>query len=115
MIVERTENPDWLSNAYLVAEGPGGSGVLIDGNGVSGPLLDRVAEDDITITHMLVTHGHGDHVVDVESMASRFGAPLLRWPELTDGQVVTSGASRDHGDAHAGSLHRSHRLSGQRH
>ena len=91
LIVERTENPDWLSNAYLVAEGPGGSGVLIDGNGVSGPLLDRVAEDDITITHMLVTHGHGDHVVDVESMASRFGVPLLRWPELTDGQVVTSG------------------------
>ena len=40
---------------------------------------------------MLVTHGHGDHVVDVEAMASRYGVPLLRWPELTDGQVVTSG------------------------
>ena len=94
LIIERTENPDWLSNAYLVAEGPGGHGVLIDGNGVSAPLLERVESDGITITHMLVTHGHGDHVVDVEAMAERFGAPLLRWPELTDGQVVTSGDLR---------------------
>jgi hypothetical protein len=33
MIVERVEHPEWLSNAYLVAEGPGGQGVFIDSNG----------------------------------------------------------------------------------
>ena len=32
MIIERTENPQWLSNAYLVADQPAGAGVLIDGN-----------------------------------------------------------------------------------
>ena len=42
MIVERTEHPSWLSNAYLVADGPGGHGVLIDGNGVVDPLLERI-------------------------------------------------------------------------
>ena len=30
MIVERVEHPEWLSNAYLVADGPGGHGVFID-------------------------------------------------------------------------------------
>ena len=32
VIVERTENPQWLSNAYLVADPEAGTGVLIDGN-----------------------------------------------------------------------------------
>jgi len=41
LIVERTENPMWLSNAYLVADEGGGKGVLIDGNDELGPLLER--------------------------------------------------------------------------
>ena len=63
MIVERSEHPGWLSNAYLLAEEPGGSGVLIDGNGVVEPLLERVERDRIEITHILLTHYHADHVV----------------------------------------------------
>jgi hydroxyacylglutathione hydrolase len=96
MIVERTENPSWLSNAYLVADEPGGHGVLIDGNGVAEPLLERAQRDDVTITHVLVTHSHADHVVDVESLASRFGVPLLAFGELQDGSVVVSGELQIH-------------------
>ena len=46
MIVERTENPQWLSNAYLVADPEAGTGVLIDGNDELGPLLERVERDE---------------------------------------------------------------------
>jgi hydroxyacylglutathione hydrolase len=96
MIIQRTEHPTWTSNAYLVADGPGGHGVLIDGNGVTGPLLETIERDDITITHILNTHGHADHVVDNDMYQHRFGVPLLHWPELADGAVVVSGDLQIH-------------------
>jgi len=77
VIVERTENPIWLSNAYLVADRPGGKGVLIDGNDELAPLLDRAAADGIEITHVLVTHPHGDHVAGLAEARARLGDPPL--------------------------------------
>jgi glyoxylase-like metal-dependent hydrolase (beta-lactamase superfamily II) len=99
MIVERVEHPQWLSNAYLVAEGAGGHGFFIDGNGLSDELERRAADEKITITHVLCTHGHGDHVVGVEELAARHGVPLLAHADtdvradlrLADGDTVWSG------------------------
>ena len=92
MIVERVEHPQWLSNAYLVADAPGGTGVLIDANGLEGQ-LERIAdEQQIEITHVLRTHSHPDHVVGIEELARRRRVPLVGWPELGDGDTVTSGA-----------------------
>jgi glyoxylase-like metal-dependent hydrolase (beta-lactamase superfamily II) len=77
LIVERTENPLWLSNAYLVADEPGGKGVLIDGNDELQPLLERAARDEIEITHILVTHPHLDHVAGLAEAGKRLGNPGL--------------------------------------
>jgi hydroxyacylglutathione hydrolase len=77
MILERAEHPTWTSNAYLVADGDGGHGVLVDSNGVEEPLLALIDERKIAITHVLVTHQHGDHVVNVAGLAKRFGVPIL--------------------------------------
>ena len=77
MIVERTENPTWLSNAYLVADEASGKGVLIDGNDELGPLLGRAERDGIEITHVLVTHPHGDHVAGLAEARERLGNPPL--------------------------------------
>lgn len=77
MIVERTENPTWLSNAYLVADEAGGVGVLIDGNDDLDPLLEMAERDGIEITHVLVTHPHADHVAGLAEARRRIGAPPL--------------------------------------
>jgi hydroxyacylglutathione hydrolase len=104
MILDRVEAPTWLSNAYLIADRPGGSGVIVDGNGVMGPLLERIANEDITITHILVTHHHMDHVVDLAGLKAALGVPVLAHADtakelgdgivdghIADGDVIKSG------------------------
>ena len=82
MIVERTENPHWLSNAYLVADEAGGKGVLIDGNDDVGPLLERAERRGIEITHILVTHPHLDHIAGLAEARERLGGvPMVAHAE----------------------------------
>ena len=88
MIVERTEHPQWLSNAYLFADRPGGSGVLVDCNDVAEPLLERVASDRITITHILLTHQHADHVAGLADVRERVGSPPVLAHELTAEEIL---------------------------
>lgn len=97
----------WLSNAYLVADEARGAGVLIDGNDELGPLLERIQEDGIEITHVLVTHPHGDHVAGLAEARAQLGNPPLVAHEATaaelddeveitleDGQAIDAGGMR---------------------
>jgi glyoxylase-like metal-dependent hydrolase (beta-lactamase superfamily II) len=78
MILERTESPQWTSNAYLLADRDGGTGVLVDGNGELRPLLDTARERDITIAAILITHWHADHVAGVAQARDELGGvPVL--------------------------------------
>ncbi len=77
MIVERTENPTWLSNAYLVADPERDTGVLIDGNDDLEPLLAQAEREGIEISHILVTHPHPDHVAGLAEARARLGNPPL--------------------------------------
>jgi hydroxyacylglutathione hydrolase len=89
MIVERSMHPDWLSNTYLVAAGPGEDGFFVDAGGPVRPLLERAERDGITVTHVLLTHHHHDHVAELAAVTNRFpGAQVLIHPEeraLVDG------------------------------
>jgi glyoxylase-like metal-dependent hydrolase (beta-lactamase superfamily II) len=77
LIVERTENPQWLSNAYLVADRESKTGVLIDGNEDLAPLLEKAEREGIEITHILVTHPHADHVAGLAEAREQLGNPPL--------------------------------------
>jgi glyoxylase-like metal-dependent hydrolase (beta-lactamase superfamily II) len=106
MILQRVEQSEWLSNAYLIVDRPGGSGVLIDSNGVTEPLVERIEREGTEITHILLTHHHWDHVLGVEKLAERFGAPVVAHglcaeqlegkvsETIADGDVLASGELR---------------------
>jgi hydroxyacylglutathione hydrolase len=91
LIVARTENPQWLSNAYLVADEAGGTGVLIDGNDDLEPLLERAERDEIEITHILVTHPHLDHVAGLAEARERVGTPPLVAHKETAAEIGAEG------------------------
>src|SRR5262245_18176932 len=75
----------WLSNTYVVADESGGTAVFVDSGGPIEPLLEFVERERLTVTHILRTHGHTDHVVGEEELRERFGA------EVTTGSVATGG------------------------
>jgi glyoxylase-like metal-dependent hydrolase (beta-lactamase superfamily II) len=74
MIVERSMNDSWLSNTYLVAAGPNADAFLVDAGGPLDRLFAKADEHGLTVTHVLLTHHHGDHVAEL-------GAALERWPQ----------------------------------
>jgi glyoxylase-like metal-dependent hydrolase (beta-lactamase superfamily II) len=82
LILQRAENAQFLSNAYLICDGPGGKGVLVDSNEATDPLLERVEREGIEVTHILLTHHHYDHVVGLQEIRERAGNPPVLAHEL---------------------------------
>jgi glyoxylase-like metal-dependent hydrolase (beta-lactamase superfamily II) len=80
MIVERSMHPDWFSNAYLVADEPGGQAVIIDSGGPSGPLLEAIERNGVAPTYLLLTHHHHDHVAENHVYKEKFGVEILAHP-----------------------------------
>jgi hydroxyacylglutathione hydrolase len=76
MIVERSMSDGWLSNTYLVAAEAGGDAFLVDAGGPLEPLVSAAEAQDLTVTHVLLTHHHHDHVAEL-------GTALERWPDAT--------------------------------
>ncbi len=97
-------NDQWLSNTYVVADEPGGHAVLIDAGGPIDPLLEFISRGQFTLTHVLLTHHHHDHVADLSDVARSYpDAPVLIHPLERDrvdgvtgtmepGETITSGA-----------------------
>jgi glyoxylase-like metal-dependent hydrolase (beta-lactamase superfamily II) len=63
MLVERSMDPRWLSNAYLLADEEGGAAVYVDSGAPLEPLLEAAERWNVQPEYVLRTHGHQDHVV----------------------------------------------------
>jgi hydroxyacylglutathione hydrolase len=94
MLVERSMDPRWLSNAYLVADERGGTAVFVDSGAPIEPLLRRAEEWGVTATHVLRTHSHGDHVAHEDEL----GVPVALGPLEAGGLRVEAIATPGHSD-----------------
>lgn len=99
MIVERSMNPRWLSNAYLVADHVGGSAVFVDSGAPVEPLLAAVDRLEVHPALLLTTHAHADHVEHHRALEERYGLRVLASQEegvdgaepLGHGEVLSAG------------------------
>jgi hydroxyacylglutathione hydrolase len=81
MIVERSMSDGWLSNTYVVGDELGGSAVMVDAGGPVAPLLEFLKRGQLTLTHVLLTHHHHDHVAELDTVKSAFpDIPVLIHP-----------------------------------
>jgi hydroxyacylglutathione hydrolase len=86
MILERSMHPQFLSNTYVAGDEDGGSAVVIDAGGPVEPLLEAIDGHRLTVSHVLLTHHHYDHVCELESLL----------PRHSDAQVLIHPLEREH-------------------
>jgi hydroxyacylglutathione hydrolase len=55
-------HPEWLSNAFAVADREGGTAVFVDAGPDVAPLIEAVDSWAATPAIVLRTHSHHDHV-----------------------------------------------------
>jgi hydroxyacylglutathione hydrolase len=101
MLVERSMHPDWLSNAYVVADREGGTAVFVDAGADPAPLVAALERWGATPAAILRTHGHGDHVAWEDELRARFDLPVVAeagewdWGDLRVRGIATPGHSDD--------------------
>jgi hydroxyacylglutathione hydrolase len=94
-------SPDWLSNAFVIADREGGTALFVDSGADIGPLVEAVEAWGATPAAILRTHSHPDHVVHEHELRARYGIDVVaepgswEWGDLRVRGVETPGHSDD--------------------
>jgi hydroxyacylglutathione hydrolase len=88
-------HPDWLSNAYVVADEEGGTAVFVDSGAPLEPLRRAVEEWHVEPAFILRTHGHQDHVVHEGELGLPVRTDSLETGGLRVEAIPTPGHSDD--------------------
>jgi hydroxyacylglutathione hydrolase len=96
MLIERSMDPGWLSNAYLVADEEGGAAVYVDSGAPLEPLLQAAERWRVQPGHVLRTHAHTDHVVHEPDLGLTVVTGSLEAGGLRIEALPTPGHAEDH-------------------
>lgn len=77
MIIEQLEVGPIMANCYIVGCEETGEAVVIDPGDDTDRILQRLASKKLTVTYLINTHGHFDHVGGNRQMKAATDAPLL--------------------------------------
>ena len=95
MLVAKSMDSGWLSNAYVVADEPGGTAVFVDSGAPLEPLLKAVEEWQVTPTHVMRTHSHPDHIAHESELGVPVARESLETGDLWIEAIPTPGHSDD--------------------
>jgi glyoxylase-like metal-dependent hydrolase (beta-lactamase superfamily II) len=96
MLVERSMDPGWLSNAYLVADEEGGTAVFVDSGAPMEPLFEAAERWRVQPEHVLRTHADPDHVAHEAELGLTVITRSLDAGGLRVEALQTPGHSEDH-------------------
>ncbi|MFQ6134067.1 MAG: MBL fold metallo-hydrolase [Armatimonadota bacterium] len=76
MLLQRLEVPPLAVNCYLIGCRATGEGAVIDPGGDADGILKAAASHQLTISAILQTHGHLDHMTATRALSQATGAPV---------------------------------------
>ena len=88
-------DPGWLSNAYLAWDESSREGFFVDSGAPLEPLLEIVERDGLSVTTLLTTHTHGDHIAGDAELERRFGVKGTQSVDWAT-SIATPGHADDH-------------------
>ena len=97
MLIHRSMDRRFLSNAYVVGDKRAGTAVFVDSGAPVLPLLQWVGQQGLRTTHVLRTHAHADHVEHEDEL----GLPVvteLDEPLTTGGLTIEATPTPGHSD-----------------
>src|SRR5688572_8944841 len=85
--------------AYVVGDETTGEGAVVDPGAEADRILAEAARLGVRVTHVLLTHGHWDHIDGVPAVVKATGAKVAAHPAnparpdvpLADGEVLRLG------------------------
>ena len=89
-------DPGWLSNAYLLADEPGGAAVFVDSGAPMEPLIEAAERLDVKPAHVLRTHADPDHVAH----EGELGVEVVTGPLAVGGLKIEALETPGHSDDH---------------
>jgi glyoxylase-like metal-dependent hydrolase (beta-lactamase superfamily II) len=100
VLVQGNMSPDWLSNAYVVADAEGGTAVFVDAGADPAPLASALERWGARPAAILRTHAHHDHVAWEDELRARYRVPVVAEPGEWDfgGLHVRGIATPGHSD-----------------
>jgi glyoxylase-like metal-dependent hydrolase (beta-lactamase superfamily II) len=95
VLLQRSMDSGWLSNAYVVGDEPGGVAVFVDSGAPLEPLLQFVDEHRLSAECVLRTHSHPDHVAHEDELGVRVVTGAVEAGGLRVEAIPTPGHSDD--------------------
>lgn len=77
----------WESNSFLLIEN--GSAILIDAGAPLHKIKDCLSREGATLKKILLTHGHFDHILSIDSLRDEYDAPV--YLHEADAAMLTDG------------------------
>jgi hydroxyacylglutathione hydrolase len=88
-------DPGWLSNAYVAWDEDSREAFFVDSGAPLEPLLELVEREGLTVTALLTTHTHGDHIAGDSELERAFGVRGTQQVEWARA-IHTPGHADDH-------------------
>ncbi len=77
MILKRFTSGPLAVNCYFVADEIDKKAFIVDPGGVNPDLIKFVEDNCYKVSHIILTHGHSDHIGGVQPYAAMFGSKVL--------------------------------------